>query len=103
MHEKFRIYADALHPKFLKLIEMEPITTGKLPRKDVPVSGVYLFSEGTKHLYVGRTDRMRGRYGDHSRPSASHNDAPFAFKLAREATGYLTPAYRSGDESRRRR
>jgi hypothetical protein len=27
--------------------------------------------------------------------------AAFAFKLAREATGFLKPSYRSGDESRK--
>lgn len=100
MDEKFRKFADALHPKFEQLIFMEPVVTGKLP-KVVPSRGVYLFSENGNHLYVGRTGRMRGRYGDHSRPSANHNDAPFAFKLAREATGFLKSAYKTGPESRK--
>ncbi|ASY61378.1 hypothetical protein [Sinorhizobium sp. CCBAU 05631] len=100
MDERFRKFADALHPKFEQLISMEPVVTGKLP-KIVPTSGVYLFSENGHHLYVGRTGRMRGRYGDHSRPSASHNDAPFAFKLAREATGFLKSSYKAGPESRK--
>lgn len=100
MHEKFRTFTDKLHPKFEQLISMDPVVTGKLPKK-VPNSGVYLFSEDGIHLYVGRTGRMRGRYSDHSRPSANHNDAPFAFKLARVTTGFLKSSYKAGPESRK--
>ncbi|MEY9098006.1 hypothetical protein ABIA24_000915 [Sinorhizobium fredii] len=99
MHRKFQEVAEKLHPKFEALLCCPPVSGGKLP-KVMPHSGIYLFSEGSNHLYVGRTRRMRGRYGDHSRSSAKHNDAPFAFKLAREQTGYLKSEYKPGKHSR---
>jgi len=49
----------------------------------VPAKGVYLFSEGRKHLYVGRSDNLRRRIKEHGRPSSGHTTAPFAFNLAR--------------------
>lgn len=70
-----------------------------LPRA-MPAQGVYLFSEGQKHLYVGRSNRIRQRYGEHHRPSSTHNSAPFAFKLAREMTGQMMASYASDQGSR---
>lgn len=99
MDEKFRIYADALHPKFLKLIEMKPVTTGILP-PHIKGSGVYMFSENGNNLYVGRTRNVRSRYRQHTRDGTGHNNAPFAFKLAREATGFLKSTYKSDSTSR---
>ncbi|WP_154660911.1 GIY-YIG nuclease family protein [Microvirga lotononidis] len=34
----------------------------------MPSRGVYLFSEGEGHLYVGRSNNLRRRYGLHCRP-----------------------------------
>lgn len=99
MHETFQKFANALHPKFEALMQMEPIRDGDLP-KVMPLSGIYLFSEGDIHLYVGRTRTLRKRYGQHSRPSAKHNAAPFAFKLAREETGFLKADYKPGENTR---
>lgn len=45
------------------------------------------------HLYVGRTNRMRDRLQEHARPGSTHNLAPFAFRLAREATGQVAASY----------
>jgi hypothetical protein len=72
---------------------MTPVTAATLPRR-IPTSGVYLFSEGNNHLYVGRTNRLRRRLQEHCRPSAGHNSAPFAFLLARKATGNRKATYR---------
>lgn len=69
---------------------MDPLTLSALP-KDVPKSGIYLFSEGASHLYVGRSRRLRHRLRYHS--SSSADDAPFAFKLAREETKNLKATY----------
>jgi hypothetical protein len=46
--------------------------------------GIYLFSEGDEHLYVGITRNLRSRYGQHQRPSSPENSAPFAFAIARD-------------------
>lgn len=99
MDEKFRVYTEALHPKFEALIGMSPATTGILP-KEIRGAGVYMFSEGGRHLYVGRTRNVRSRYRQHTRVGTGHNNAPFAFKLAREATGILKSTYKSDETSR---
>jgi hypothetical protein len=89
MNELFRQHVEQLHGKFEVLMRMEPVTLAGLPRK-VPQSGIYLFSEGQLHLYVGRSKRLRERLRYHC---GSAKDAPFAFKLARELTGNIKAAY----------
>lgn len=62
-------------------------------RRDIPPaapeeSGVYLFTEGDKPIYVGRTRNFRRRWGEHTQPSSPENKAPFAFNIARlDASG----------------
>lgn len=92
MDAKFRDIVAALDPKHRALLAMVPVTYSDLP-KDMPQRGVYLFSAGDRHLYVGRTNRIRRRLAGHCRPSASHFTATFAFRLAREATGSLKATY----------
>jgi len=94
MNEVFRQHVEQLHPKYEALMRMEPVTVANLPM-NVPASGVYVFSEGESHLYVGRSRRLRSRLRYHSRNSAK--DAPFAFKLAREQTGNTKASYSSKD------
>jgi hypothetical protein len=64
-----------------------------LPR-GIPMKGVYLFSNGSKHLYVGRSDNIRRRMGLHSRPSSAQNQATFAFKMARKKLGMNAATYK---------
>jgi predicted GIY-YIG superfamily endonuclease len=87
MHPRFAELANSLQPSFLRLTECPPYTGRLRLPLGVPRSGVYLFSEGDDHLYVGRTDRLRDRHKEHW--SGKANDAPFAFKLARYATDNL--------------
>lgn len=77
-----------------------PCRYGCLPEA-MPKQGVYLFSENGDNLYVGRSNKIRARYGRHCNPGATHRMAAFAFKLAREATGKTTASYKPGDESRK--
>lgn len=72
---------------------MPAMTCGSLPR-DIPSRGVYLFSEMERHLYVGRSNRLRARICNHGRQSATHRQAAFAFRLAREASGMLKATYK---------
>jgi len=92
MHEAFRDYVEALHPSFRRLIEMPPVTIKALPRS-APLQCIYLFSEGEKNLYVGRTRNLRQRMRQHSIPASQHKQAVFAFRLARELTGRLEASY----------
>ena len=65
MNEIFRQHVEQLHAKFEALMRMEPVTLGDL-LTNVPNSGIYLFSEGALHLYVGRSKRLRDRLRYHS-------------------------------------
>ena len=91
MHEKFKPLITELHAKYEELIAMPPLRVDTVP-KDAPVGGVYLFSSGGDHLYVGRTKRsLRDRVKDHVCPA---DDCPFAWHLAREATGQSKASYK---------
>jgi len=59
--------------------------------KDIPLAGIYLLSEHGKALYVGRTNKLRNRLQYHTRNN--HNQATFAFLLAREKTGKTKASY----------
>lgn len=100
MHKRFAAVVENLNPLFTELIEARAHTNGQMPRP-MPQQGVYLFSENGQHLYAGRSNRLRQRYGQQSNPGSQHNQAVFAFKLARASTGKTTAAYASGDGSRK--
>lgn len=57
-------------------------------------------SDGAKHLYVGRSNDIKGRIKRHSLPGASHNKATFAFRMARIETGNLKATYKKDEGSR---
>jgi hypothetical protein len=71
----------ALHAQ---LVEMAPLMHGDLPTSDT-FPGVYVFFEKGRAVYVGRGGNVRKRVMQHSRNSV--HDAPFAYRLARKATG----------------
>ena len=99
MDRKFAELVDQLAPKLEELLAARALRHGVLPR-EMPSSGVYLFSEGGKHLYVGRSNNLRGRYGHHCREGATWRQAAFAFQLARSETGNLKASYVPGKLSR---
>lgn len=99
MDLKFAQLVETLAPKLESLLAMAPQQYGKLPR-DMPVSGVYLFTENGKPMYVGRSNVMRKRYGRHCRPGATYKQAAFAFQLARKETGREKASYKTGKDSR---
>jgi hypothetical protein len=86
VHPSFKEFVDQLEPKFRALMALPPVRYGTLPR-EMPERGIYLFSDGDRHLYVGRTNRIRRRLAGHCRPSSTHFSATFAFRIAREETG----------------
>ena len=86
MNEEFSSLVRQL-PELLERLSKSPLrpwdNLGSLPLK-----GVYVFHEGGKPIYVGRTDNMKRRLQQHGRPSSTHNSAPFAFNIAKsEAAG----------------
>lgn len=99
MDAKFAALVETLAPKLECLLKCTPLRHGGL-QHDMPTSGVYLFSENGQHLYVGRSNVLRKRYGRHCLPGATHRGAAFAFQLARRATGLITASYVAGESSR---
>ena len=87
MHPRFVTLLNTLDPLLDRLLACSPIAGDERLPLPAPRCAVYLFSTGSEHLYVGRTNRLGSRYKEHRR--GRHNDAPFAFKLARHATGNL--------------
>jgi predicted GIY-YIG superfamily endonuclease len=92
MNEKFKELVESLDPIYRRLMAMKPAKIGDLP-EEVPSAGIYLFSEKEQALYVGRSNRIKGRLQEHSRDSSTHNSAPFAFRISREDTQKLKPSY----------
>jgi hypothetical protein len=93
MNPKFREFIETLEPKFQQLVSMAPVKYGGLPR-ELPKRAIYLFSENGSHLYVGRTNNLRNRLRGHCSPSSKHFSAVFAFRIAREATGFTKASYK---------
>ena len=73
---------------------MLPVQPTDLPL-NIPLKGIYLFSENGNHLYVGRTNNIRRRIQNHCRLSATHNQATFAFRIARGETNFKKATYKT--------
>jgi hypothetical protein len=94
MNSHFGSIVESLEGKFRLLMQMTPVRYGAF-REDLPLAGIYLFSEGDRHLYVGRSRNIRRRLGQHCTPGGSYLRGPFAFHLAREATGRAKATYKT--------
>jgi hypothetical protein len=92
MDARFRSLVESLEPQYQKLVSMPPVRFGALPQS-IPERGIYLFSEGASHLYVGRTNGIRKRLQNHCRLSGTHFSATFAFRIARLETGRVKATY----------
>jgi predicted GIY-YIG superfamily endonuclease len=66
-----------------EILEVSGIFTRENVRK-LPQKGIYVFYEGQKPIYVGRSRNIPSRVLNHGRQSAGHNSATFAFLLAKE-------------------
>ena len=92
MDPKFAKLVESLAPKLAELVAMCPLRHGSIPM-DLPERGVYLFSKGRRHLYVGRSNVLRKRFHRHF---THPRGAAFAFLLARDATGMKQRNYKKG-------
>src|SRR5580704_16188915 len=101
MDAKFVPYVEQLDSKLKSLVTMAPNDPLALPLS-MCKRGVYLLTEANRHLYVGRSNRLRQRIGNHCRVSATENMAVFAFRLAREATGKMKAVYKKGSGGTRK-
>ena len=86
---RFDALRDRLAPELEKLLDCPAHTRIKIkgvPHIAVPQQpGVYLFTEDSKHRYVGRSKNLNMRLGHHTQPRSGENSAPFAFNIARRA------------------
>jgi hypothetical protein len=92
MNPNFQQLVESLEPRYRALLASSPFKYSSLPRP-LPKRGIYLFSDGGQHLYVGRTNHLRQRLAGHCRPSSTHFSATFAFRIAREQSGRLKASY----------
>jgi len=90
MNSNFKDHIDQLPGQLRELVQSAPAS---FPLPEAP--GIYVLSEAERHLYVGRTNNVRRRIKNHTRPSSGHNQATFAFRLARQATGRKEAEYSS--------
>jgi hypothetical protein len=90
MNMRFQELVETLEPGLQELMAVPSTRCSRLP-KAMPEHGVYLFSEGGEHLFVGSTNGLRNRIRGHCAPSATHYSASFAFKLACESLGAICP------------
>ena len=93
MNSKFREFVQILEPKFQQLVGMSPFKYDTLSQV-LPKRAIYLFSENGEHLYVGRTNNLRNRLRGHCSPSSQHFSAVFAFRIARQDTGFVKASYK---------
>lgn len=94
-HEAWNEFNESLPGILDELLNSEPINLDGRPKH--PGRGIYLFSAGAEHLYVGRTgitarSRKAGkkpstsfsaRWGQHTNLGSPPQSAPFAMKMAR--------------------
>ena len=85
MDTRFQNILGNLEPLLEELQRSDLLTWDDLDR--VPQRGIYVFYEGDKPIYTGRSRRMRQRIREHGAKSSRHESATFALKLLREAIG----------------
>ena len=84
---------------YLNLLKMNPVGRRYKTSPEKDISGIYLFSENGKPVYVGRSKNIHNRYKDHI--SSSSDSASFAFLLARDKTGKNEASYKSDSKTRK--
>jgi predicted GIY-YIG superfamily endonuclease len=94
MDKKFEDLWKSLLPSFHELTSMAPVKFSTLP-KEMPKKGVYLFSEGDLHIYVGRSDGLRKRIQQHCRRGTPPAAAALASRRARRALDIGKASYKA--------
>jgi hypothetical protein len=86
---RFKQLHEQLEPHLERLLVCEPHSRSPTPgAKHVPVPhapGVYLFTEDGNHRYIGRAKDLNHRFGQHVAAGGRHNQAAFAFNIAKRA------------------
>ena len=86
MHPYFSELMCIVAEKFRQLVASEPMTYplgGQLRAS----GGIYVFYENEQPIYVGRTNKLRTRLGEHQQNTATYDQAPLASWLAKKECG----------------
>lgn len=94
MDDKFRRVVESLHPAFECLRASTPYKKGT--GASLPKKGVYLFMEKGKAIYVGRSNNIPRRHGNHTQRKSRTS---LARLIARKAIYYRSD-YRKGAKDR---
>jgi len=92
MQDKFSEYIRRM-PILLNELKANPLLN-RNELEDIPKSGIYVFYREGKPLYVGRSNRLKGRIQEHGRPSSDHYSATLAFNMAKEKVNYKRNEHR---------
>ena len=85
MNSEFKNIMDELPALMERLKKSTPFM--KYDLKPTLSQGIYVFYEGDRPMYVGRSGRegrFKQRIMEHSRPRSGHNTATFAFLIAKK-------------------
>ena len=86
MNERFKKLTDRMPLRLQALLEQPLIAIDDIGITQVPQKGVYVFFEGNKPIYVGRSNRLKKRLKEHSQRSSDHYSATLAFRIAKQNT-----------------
>lgn len=84
MKEKFKNITDKMPLLLQSLLKQPPIIIDDIGITPVPQKGVYVFFEGDKPIYVGRSNRMKQRLKEHSQKGSDRYSATLAFRIAKQ-------------------
>jgi len=73
MNQRFQEIVDECQRLMSELLAMPSRPWGQF--SGLPKSGIYVFNEAETPVYVGRSNRLKGRLAEHGRPSSGHTAA----------------------------
>ena len=89
MNERFKELTDGMPSRLQSLLEQPLIAIDDIGITKVPQKGVYVFFEGNKPIYVGRSNRLKDRLKEHSQGGSAHYSATLAVIIAKKNTSTL--------------
>jgi hypothetical protein len=82
-------------PKLMRRLKSsEALSRNRLKElRSFPEKGVYVFYEGKRPVYVGRSNRMKERIYEYGRPGTDMRGASFPVLIVRKKTGDSRPLH----------
>ncbi len=89
INERFEKLTGRMPLRLRSLLKQPPIAIDDIGITQVPQKGVYVFFEGNKPIYVGRSNRLKERLKEHSQKGSDYYSATLAFRIAKQNTSTL--------------